>query len=337
MNSDQLDAMLRRFSTSEKGYRNGTKKTVWEQFPHVSGRPYCIDFHYTGNVFARSANDGFHCDIKELGLSINKNSRFSPVPMHTHNYTEISYMYDGSCLERIGSNEISFEKGQVLIIDTNAPHAVGELKDNDIMINLLISREYLHDHLLHHLSHDSILSDFFVNVFRNNTAKNSYLHVHSENSRRIPLFFNELLCECCDPSVNSTDIITSLMTLIFAELINVYEKSQANKELGANSASFIPIIHYLEANFKTCTRKSVADIFQIHEKYLTTLIKKNTGMTYKQLVQQQKLKYAAKLLKHSSLSISEVITESGYENATFFYGKFYEEYHMSPKDYRNSH
>ena len=252
MNLNQLDMTLRQLSASETGYKNGTKKSVWECFPHKEGTPYCIDFHYSGNASSSYSPNSFHYDIKELGLSINKNSRFSPVPMHTHNYTEISYMYDGNCIETIGNSKISFQKGQVLIIDTNAPHCVNALNENDIMINVLISREYLHEYLLTHLSHDGILSDFFVNAFHNTTTKNSYLHIHSENSRRISLFFNELLCECCDPSINSSDIITSLMTLILAELINVYEKSQAQKELGTNRASFIPILHYIESNFKTC-------------------------------------------------------------------------------------
>lgn len=338
MNLQQLDNKLHRLSDSEMGYKNGTKSPVWTK-EQLSGQdvPCLIRTKLPhSEINSPQTSSAFHVSIPALNLSINRNSRYSPVPTHTHDYIEISYMYNGQCTETIGNTVLTLQRGQVLILDTNTPHSVGLLEEEDILINLLMSHDYLHENLFRYLSKDSILSDFFVNALQKNSCHDSYLHFHSEHNRRIPMFFNELLCECCDPSINSTDIITSLITLIVAELINVYETELAKKELASAKVSFIPIIHYIEANFRTCTRKSVADFFHIHEKHLTTLIRSNTGMTYKQLVQSQKLRYAAKLLKNSCLPITEVITESGYENANFFYRKFREEYHMSPKDYRTT-
>lgn len=336
MNLSQLDQVLRKLSSSEIKYRKGEKNDFWEKIYNDNDHIPCIDFKFTSN---NSSSKNYHPSsfsytINELNISINRNSRFSPVPTHTHDYTEISYMYDGKCTEIIAGEKITFQKGQIIIIDSNSPHSVGVLGENDIMINLLVSRNYLHEHLLKQMSYDSIISNFFVDALRNNTAKNNYLHFHSENNRRVTMFFNELLCECCDPSINSSGIINNLISLIIAELLNVYENDKIREDLASNKASFIPIIHYIEANFKTCTRKNVADIFHIHEKYLTRLIKENTGMTYKQLIQNQKLKYAAKLLKNTDMTITEVINESGYENANFFYKKFREEYSQTPNEYR---
>ena len=44
------------------------------------------------------------------------------------------------------------------------------------------------------------------------------------------MFFQELFCECYDPSVNSSDIILHLFYTIMAELINVYENEFAKDE-----------------------------------------------------------------------------------------------------------
>lgn len=69
----------------------------------------------------------------------------------------------------------------------------------------------------------TVYSPLFINAINEKTDHDHYLLFHSENDRRIPMFFNELFCECFDPSINSTDIIMHLFYTIMAELINVYE------------------------------------------------------------------------------------------------------------------
>jgi AraC-like DNA-binding protein len=269
-------------------------------------------------------------------MSINRNSRFDAVPTHTHKYIELSYVYSGKCPEVIRGEDVVLKQGQVLLLDTDVLHSVAELGEDDVMINILLDKEYLYKNLFNHLSKDSVLSRFFINSLASNTAHNKYIHFHSENNRRVQMYFKELLCECCDPSINSTDIITNLFALIITELLNVYESDKVNGEDKVDNSNIVPILHYIEANFKTCTRAEVAGIFHISEKHLTNIIKKHTGMTFIELVQSQKLSFAVKLLKNTKMPVAEVINESGYENANFFYKKFTKEYGMSPKEYRNS-
>ena len=96
----------------------------------------------------------------------------------------------------------------------------------------------------------------------------------------------------------------------------------------------IPMLRYIERNFRTCTQESVADFFHISPNYVTCLLKKYTGMTYIQLIQAQKLQTAANLLKQTNLPITEIAQRAGYENVTFFYKKFQEKYHCQPGEYR---
>lgn len=334
MDLKALDHTLRTFSNSERRYKAGHPNLLWQQDIFTNGKIPCLTFHDGSHGSSPRDADSFHVVLPELNISVNRNSRFSAVPMHTHNYIEISYMYSGKCPQTINHTDILLQQGQVMFIDTETPHSVGVLTEDDIMINLLISKEYLHQNLFNHLSKDSILSSFFINALTENAAHDKFLLFHSENNRRISMFFNEFLCECCDPSINSTDIITNLFGLIIAELINVYETDLVKIQLNSTNISVIPIIHYIEANYKTCSRESVARLFHLNEKYLTALLKKHTGMTYKQLVQSQKLKYATKLLKNSALSVTEIANEAGYENVNFFYKKFREEYGITPKEYR---
>ena len=66
-----------------------------------------------------------------------------------------------------------------------------------------------------------------------------------------------------------------------------------------NETSIIPIIHYIEENYQSCTLIDLSNKFNLNPTYLSSLLKKNLGMNYKQLIQHKKLTYAAKLLKNT--------------------------------------
>ena len=119
-----------------------------------------------------------------------------------------------------------------------------------------------------------------------------------------------------------------------AQLINVYENDMTNHTIFTKNAPIVPIIRYIESNYRTCTQKSVADFFHISSNYVSLLLKKYTGMNYIQLVQEKRISYAAKLLKTTNDPITVIASKAGYENMSFFYKKFNEKYKCSPKEYK---
>ncbi|HTH56671.1 MAG TPA: two-component regulator propeller domain-containing protein [Cyclobacteriaceae bacterium] len=62
-------------------------------------------------------------------------------------------------------------------------------------------------------------------------------------------------------------------------------------------------------------------------------VKTITGLTPHGLIKQYRLKKAADLLKSSSMSVSEVIYETGFNSRSYFYKSFNEMFHCHPKDF----
>ena len=48
-----------------------------------------------------------------------------------------------------------------------------------------------------------------------------------------------------------------------------------------------------------------------------------------------RLEYAAKLLRTTKLTVSEIMFKCGFSNKSYFYREFLKQYGVSPKDYRN--
>ena len=321
MNIHSLHHYLTNLSESEEHYRSGYPFSGWSQLPKVQIHGREMYRMFPDNLIFSSmhgenpvSSQNFDIPVGLQDISIKRNSRFCP--------------------QYIDGKPVLLKKDQVLLIDTDCPHSIDALGENDIMISMLIRKEFLRDRMFSQFSKDSVLSRFFVNALTEQTDHDHYLLFHSEKDRRIPLFFSELFCEFLDPSVNSGDIIFHLFYLIIAELINVYENDLAKEQEFSTVMPIVPLIRYIENNFRTCTQEKVADFFHISPNYVSTLLKKNTGYTYIQLIQTQKLKSAATLLKTTSMPVTAIANQAGYENISFFYKKFQERYHCSPNEYR---
>lgn len=55
----------------------------------------------------------------------------------------------------------------------------------------------------------------------------------------------------------------------------------------------------------------------MHPNYLSAYIRQHTGITYKELVQTQRLSQAAKLLRSTALSTNDISLAVGYQNTSF--------------------
>jgi len=88
--------------------------------------------------------------------------------------------------------------------------------------------------------------------------------------------------------------------------------------------------HLSEPEFNADT---IAEEVGMSKASLYKKIKTITGHTPHGLIKQYRLKKASELLKNSTLSVSEVIYETGFNSRSYFYKSFNEMFHCHPKDF----
>jgi CheY-like chemotaxis protein len=117
----------------------------------------------------------------------------------------------------------------------------------------------------------------------------------------------------------------------FADL----EFSQLAKGIGQRDDDFFSRItnciqrHLSEPEFNADT---IADEVGMSKASLYKKVKTVTSLTPHGLIKQYRLKRAADLLKNSSMSVSEIIYETGFNSRSYFYKSFNEMFHCHPKD-----
>jgi len=198
-----------------------------------------------------------------------------------------------------------------------------------------MSRQYFSTSFFSRLSNKGIISEFLVNAVSGKRRHDNYIIFKSDYNKKLLNLVKDLLCEYFDKALYSTEVIDCYMILIFTELVRVfqYDANQASNNSGS-SVSVIDILQYLEENYMNCTLTSTAAHFNFHPNYLSSLIRKTTNKSFKDLIQAQKLTRSAILLSNTDIPIYEVANEIGYQNQNFFYKKFKNYFGITPNEYR---
>jgi len=79
--------------------------------------------------------------------------------------------------------------------------------------------------------------------------------------------------------------------------------------------------------------ESLADVLAMSKTQLYRKVKVVTGFTPHGFIKHYRLKKAARLLKETSMTVTEVIYETGFNNRTYFYRSFKEVFGTTPGDY----
>ncbi len=325
MTPEDLDKRLRVLSEHEIGYRNGAPSAPETRpFATIAGVEV-MQSSFWGN----SPRTGDHDPL----IRFKRHSRFRDYPLHNHDFVELSYMYDGMCIETVNDRLMGLRKGQVLLVDSGTIHTIAPLGENDILVNFQIEKSYFTTNFFNRLESDSLVTSFFLNSISKGIAHNNFILFRSETSRRLPIFMNELMCECLEPSARSENMLQCLFSLVVSELIDVYEQGVDEGTVPLRNPA-LTYLRHIEENYRTCTLQETASKFNVSTSYIAKLLKRECGATFKDLVQHQRIEQAKRLLANDTLSVTDVARSVGYSNISFFYKVFERECGMLPGEYR---
>ncbi|WP_379139782.1 helix-turn-helix domain-containing protein [Paenibacillus sp. sgz500992] len=328
MNHDQLDNYLHSLTEREKFYELNPRfrSSVYEFMPKTvleNGQEVFVFVDVIG---------------EKDNIMIYKHTRFAEVPLHIHSDIELNFVYSGQCTQIINDKQVTLKQGEVCILDTRVPHAILATTSQDVIVNILIRKSYFSSSFLSKIANGGILSHFLANAISEHQNHNRYIIFHSENNASVLILIKQLLCEFYDRAIGSFEMINSYMQLIFYELLRVFEYDTNRPEaLTSPRVSTIDILKYIEQHFMECTLTSTAEHFNFNPNYLSSLIKKTTGQTFKNLIQSEKFNYASFLLANTNRPIYDIAETTGFNNLTFFYKKFNNRFKLTPQQYRERH
>ncbi len=127
------------------------------------------------------------------------------------------------------------------------------------------------------------------------------------------------------------DIIKSSIEALVSAA-NKLAKEQHIKE--GREERIIEIISYIQKNYIEVTLEALSDEFHLSKPYLSKYIRERAGMTFQEVVKEERMKKAKALLKESSKNVETIAAEVGYENVEHFNRLFKKSYGITPIQYR---
>lgn len=327
MNRKQLETKLTELTPSELYHRE---------------HPNRLSSRY--NVIEKTTVNGqelyvfkFDSIMNQHNICLNKESRFTPIPKHIHSVIELNYIYRGKMAQIINGEEVTLQQGDICILDRNTAHEILPLSEEDIVITIDMRKKYFTASFLSRLSTQGLVSRFLVEALLESQNRHQYLIFYRHPDIDIHSVVQQLLCEYYDSRICSDEVMDAYMIVLFSQLLRMYQKHpRTDSAHSEDNETLLLILRYMESNYQTVSLNSVAELFGFHPNYLSAYIKKYTGKSFKELLITQRMLQAGFFLKNTSMPISEIAREIGYENQGFFYKKFQEYYQMSPVEYRKS-
>ena len=270
-------------------------------------------------------------DIGRL-IDIRPHTRFAHFPEHSHNYVEVVYMVQGTTTHIANGKTIVLHPGELLFFGQGARQEILPAGKDDIAVNFIILPQFF-DRTLEMLDEgETPLRKFIVDSLRGDNANCLYFQIADV----LPiqnLMENLIWTLTGETFPNRRSICQTTMGLLFMELLNHTDRlaSQSSEE-----AAIVRVLRYIEENYRTGSLTEIAGQLHYDLYWFSREIKRQTGKTYKELLQEKRLTQAAYFLKHTTLHVDEIGEAVGYSNLSYFHRIFQEKYGLSPKRYRDA-
>lgn len=269
------------------------------------------------------------CDV-----TVGRTCAFEDNTLHSHDFFEICFVYQGTCQFQYEKEQHTLKEGEMCIIAPLNMHTVFVEETNSIVFGIAIRKSTFDSAFFSLLSQRDLLSCFFRTLLYSKT-KGNYLRFFTNNSAEIKLAVRNLIIDSYFDDSYANNRCISWINILFSDVLRNYSHTIRfyNYDLAAD---FSLVLQYIQHNYRTLTLKTLADYFHYNVTHLSTLIKKNTGSNFIDLITDLKMADSIEYLTNTNSPIEKIAEYVGYSTADHFSRIFKKHYQCSPQQYRKS-
>ena len=266
-------------------------------------------------------------------IDIRPHTRFVHFPRHYHNYIEFIYMAKGETTHYIDGEKIILKQGDLLFLNQHASQEIMPADKEDIAVNFMILPQFFDESFKMIFTEDNALKDFIISCLTAQDLSCNYLYFSASDILPIQNLLENLIWNLLEDEPNKRSLNQLTMGLLFLSMINHFEQISVSKT-SFDQQLAMDVLRYIDVNYKNASLNEFAKDRKMDIYTISRIIKKQTGRTFKDLLETKRLNQACFLLKNTSLRIEDIALNIGYENLSFFYRLFKKNYGVKPREYR---
>lgn len=265
-------------------------------------------------------------------IALRTHTRFIHFPEHTHDYVEVIYACSGETTHLVDGQTIRLVAGELLFLRQHVRHEVYKAEMRDVAVNLIVLPEFFSDALEVIGEEASPIRRFLVDCLLNQNIGPSYLHFQVAEDPAVQNLVENLLTALMRQLPNWRKVSQLTMTLLLLELMEHTESLAWDSQ----ESVITKVLRYIDGHYATGSLTDAARLFHCDISALSRDIRRQTGKTYTELVQQKRLSQAAFLLRSTDRKVADIAVAVGYENISYFHRLFHKTYGVSPRQFRLS-
>lgn len=266
-------------------------------------------------------------------ITIRPHTRFIHFPEHTHDYVEVVYMCAGQTTHIVNGKKIHLDTGDLLFLGQSATHEVCRAEEHDIAVNFIVLPDFFNAPLAAMGEEETPLRRFLVDCLCGQKTGPGYLYFHVSDLKPVQNLIENLLWTLLEETPNKRKMSQMTMALLFMQLTGHAETLLCGNQEGE---AVFRVLRYIETSYVNCSFAEIARQLHYDPSWLSREVKRSTGKTFTQLVQEKRLSQAAFLLRNTGRNVSDISVAVGYENISYFHRIFANTFGKSPKHYRDT-
>lgn len=134
--------------------------------------------------------------------------------------------------------------------------------------------------------------------------------------------------------INDDESLTLWLIETFEKIFDSIQQIEKNQNKGA---IFTAINYMQEHCTEQITREDAARTAYLSPQYFSTLLRKESGSTFTELLNKMRIEKAEYMLIHTSQPLSIIALEAGFQDQSYFTKIFKKYRHVTPLTYRKNH
>lgn len=266
-------------------------------------------------------------------ITVRPHTRFVHFPKHSHNFIEVIYMCSGTTTHIVNGNKVVLKEGELLFLGQNVNQEILPAGINDVAVNFIVLPEFFDVSLVMLKDEETPLRAFIINSLKSNNSNSSYMHFKVADVLTIQNLVENLIWTLIKGTSNKRKITSFTMGLIFLQLMDYTDRLVLDDK---EDETILKVLKYADENYRDGSLTELASSLHYDFSWLSREIKRKTGKTYTEIVQEKRLSQASFLLTNTDMNISDIANQVGYDNISYFHKLFKKRFNMSPYKYKNS-
>lgn len=266
-------------------------------------------------------------------VDIRVHTRFVDFPLHSHDYIEVVYVCSGSVCHIVEGEKVELKEGELLFLSLFARHEIQRAGRGDVAVNFMILPQFFAEVLSMLGEEETPLKRFILDSVSRKEGGVNYLHFQVADVLPVQNLVENLLHAYLFRAPNKRKANQMTMGLLLLQLMNHSDRLRVDKE---ESAVLFRVFRYIEDHYARGSLAELCDLLHYDVSALSRYLKRATGKTYTQLLQEKRLSQAQFLLRSTGMNVDRIALSVGYENASYFHRLFTKEVGMRPKAYRDA-